>query len=81
MKKNIISKEWIDNYNSYGNPKNKKLDDIQIGDLVEYHYNDFDPLTKKRLAIHCKGIWNGSYVECDDIKKTIVRTTEWLKKL
>ena len=67
-------------FNSYGRPIDRVLDDIQSGDTVEfwYHKNVKGSINKKLILV---GIWNGINVTFDDKEQTVVSTKEWLKNM
>ena len=72
-------------YNSYGRPVDRILDDIQIGDIVEYSYRKLIKQPgqyPKNILITVQGIWDGKKVQFNDQpEETIIRTKEWLKHI
>lgn len=68
-------------YNSYGNPVDRILDDININDKVVFITHKRDLINNRSVnkEILLEGIWDGEKVIFTDKDHTIVRTTEWLK--
>lgn len=69
------------NYNAYGNPINTVLDEISIGDTVEYVDAKTGQIGKRKGTIHIilQGVWDGEKVQFNDKDKTLVRSKEWLR--
>lgn len=71
-------------YNTYGRLKDRVLDDIQKGSVVEYIDARTVVLPNGRKVtgkIRLIGTWDGEKVQFTDKEQTLVKTTEWLKLL
>lgn len=68
-------------YNCYGRPVDRVLDDIQKGDKVEFWYHvtikEGNRTINKKITII--GNWDGEKVIFNDKYQTVVRNKEWLK--
>ena len=71
-------------YNTYGRLKDRVLDDIQKGSVVEYIDSRTATLPNGRkvtVKVRLIGTWDGEKVQFTDKEETLVKTTEWLKLL
>lgn len=72
------------NYNTYGRPKDRVLDDIQKGSVVEYIDARTETLPSGRkvtVKVKLIGNWDGEKVQFTDKEQTLVKTIEWLRLL
>jgi glutathionylspermidine synthase len=68
-------------YNKYGNHISHQVDNIEIGDLVEYLDARTESIgkQKKTIRVPLLGIWDGEKVQFNDKEQTLVRAIPWLK--
>lgn len=69
-------------YDCYGNLKTEIRDEIKPGDTVAYIDAISDKgKTPKTINVTLIGVWDGEKVVFNDLERTTVRTTNWLKKV
>jgi hypothetical protein len=71
----------LQEYDKYGNPIGKPLDDIKKGDVVKYikTVNHFEGNKKVSVKTPLYGVWDGEKVQFDDDEHIVVRTIHWLE--
>jgi len=87
VRKHYEGPDIISKYDTNGNLIPFKSDNILPGDTVLYLDSKSKLVTDEhgqgsrvRYFEKLVGIWNGSYVQFDDVEKTVVRNINWLKK-